>query len=79
VACPVANRERPEIAGLIGYFVNTLTMRTDLTGDPTFGRLLGDVRSVASGALRHQQLPFGKLVEALRPGAMPDWGRRSPG
>jgi acyl-CoA synthetase (AMP-forming)/AMP-acid ligase II/acyl carrier protein len=67
VACPVANRERPEISGLIGYFVNTIIMRTDLSGDPTFLQLLERVRTVASGAMRHQQLPFGKLVEALRP------------
>jgi non-ribosomal peptide synthetase component F/acyl carrier protein len=67
VACPVANRERPEIARLIGYFVNTLILRTDLTGDPTFARLVDEVRTVTAGALRHQQLPFGKVVEALRP------------
>jgi acyl carrier protein len=67
VACPVANRERPEISGLIGYFVNTIIMRTDLSGDPTFLQLLERVRTVATGAMRHQQLPFGKLVEALRP------------
>lgn len=67
VACPVANRERPEIAGLIGYFVNTLILRCDLTGDPTFGQLLDKVRAVTAGALRHQQLPFGKVVEVLRP------------
>jgi non-ribosomal peptide synthetase component F/acyl carrier protein len=67
VACPVANRERPEIAKLIGYFVNTLILRTNLTGDPTFARLLDEVRAVTAGALRHQQLPFGKVVEELRP------------
>jgi acyl carrier protein len=67
VACPVANRERPEIAGLIGYFVNTIIMRTDLTGDPAFLDVLERVRAVSTGALRHQQLPFGKLVEVLKP------------
>jgi non-ribosomal peptide synthetase component F/acyl carrier protein len=67
VACPVANRERPEIARLIGYFVNTLILRSDLTGDPTFGQLLDKVRAVTAGAFGHQQLPFGKVVEMVRP------------
>ncbi|MFI0480772.1 condensation domain-containing protein [Actinomadura sp. 9N215] len=67
VATPVANRERPELRGLIGYFVNMLVMRTDLSGDPTFAELLSRARAVWSGAIRHQQLPFAKLVEVLRP------------
>ena len=52
VGVPVANRTRPEIESLVGYFVNMLVMRTDLSGDPTFRTLLGRVRETASGRIR---------------------------
>ncbi|MGI2902885.1 amino acid adenylation domain-containing protein [Tolypothrix sp. VBCCA 56010] len=67
VGTDVANRNRAEIESLIGFFVNLLVLRTDLSGNPTFGELLKRVRSVALGAYAHQDLPFEKLVEALQP------------
>ncbi len=67
VGTDVANRNQVETEGLIGFFVNQLALRTDLTGDPTFRELLGQVRDVTLGAYSHQDLPFEKLVEALNP------------
>ncbi len=67
---PIANRQRSEIAGLIGMFVNTLALRIDLRGDlrgPSFLGALGRVRETALDAFAHQDVPFEKLVEALQP------------
>ncbi|MEH1866379.1 MAG: amino acid adenylation domain-containing protein [Nostoc sp.] len=67
VGTPIANRDRSEIEGLIGFFVNSLVMRSNLAGNPSFSELLGRVREVALGAYAHQNLPFEMLVEALQP------------
>jgi amino acid adenylation domain-containing protein len=67
VGTPVANRPRPELEGLIGFFANTLVLRGDLAGEPTFGALLGRVRELTLGALAHQSLPFEQLVAELKP------------
>ncbi|MEH2138509.1 non-ribosomal peptide synthetase [Nostoc sp.] len=67
VGSPIANRNRSEIEGLIGFFVNSLVLRSNLSGNPTFRELLGRVREVTLGAYSQQDLPFDKLVEELHP------------
>jgi len=67
VGTPFANRNRGEIEGLIGFFVNTLAMRTKLNGGQSFRALLARVREVCLGAYENQDVPFEKLVEELQP------------
>ncbi len=75
VGSPIAGRNRAEFEGIIGYFVNMLVLRCDLSGDPTFRDLLSLVKETALGAYEHQDLPFDQLVEALKPPRDPS---RSP-
>jgi amino acid adenylation domain-containing protein len=67
VGSPIANRNRRELEGLIGFLANTLVLRTRLAGDLMAEELLARVRSVTLGAYAHQELPFEKLVEELQP------------
>jgi len=67
VGSGIANRRWRETEGLIGMMMNTITLRADLSANPTFRELLGRVRKVALEAYTHQDLPFGKIVEALQP------------
>src|SRR5262249_31807194 len=67
VGFAVANRGRPEIEGLIGFFVNTLVLRADLSGLPSFRALLRQIRERTLAAYAHQDVPFERVVEELRP------------
>jgi non-ribosomal peptide synthetase component F len=67
VGSNVANRNRTEVEGLIGCFVNNLALRTDLSGNPSFRELLGRVRNVTLDAYAHQDVPFEKVIAAVDP------------
>ncbi len=67
IGSPIANRNRQAIEPLIGFFANTLLLRTQLEGKPSFSELLQRVRETALDAYSHQDMPFEKLVEELNP------------
>ncbi|MBW3656769.1 MAG: amino acid adenylation domain-containing protein, partial [Gemmatimonadetes bacterium] len=67
VGTPSANRGRAEIEGLIGFFVNTLAVRVDLSGSPTVAELLEQVRTRSLGAQQNQDIPFEQVVELVQP------------
>ncbi|MDQ1024653.1 amino acid adenylation domain-containing protein [Streptomyces umbrinus] len=67
VATPISGRNQVEVENLVGFFVNTLIIRSDLSGNPTFGEFLEQVKETTLQAYTHQDLPYQKLVEALAP------------
>ncbi|GAX45461.1 amino acid adenylation [Tolypothrix sp. NIES-4075] len=67
IGSPFANRDRQELESLIGFFANTLVLRTNLAGNPSFHELIGRIREITMEAYTHQDLPFEMLVEALQP------------
>jgi len=67
VGTPVAGRDRVEVEGLIGCLVNTLVLRTDLSGNPSFAELVERIRQMALSAYSHQDMPFDRLVAELSP------------
>ncbi|MBW4635491.1 MAG: amino acid adenylation domain-containing protein [Iphinoe sp. HA4291-MV1] len=67
VGSPTTGRSRADLAGVVGYFVNPVVLRADLSGNPTFEAFLSQVRSTVLDAFAHQDYPFARLVEQLQP------------
>ena len=67
IGTPTANRKQIEVEELIGFFVNTLALRLDVSGSPTVGELLGRVKAQALAAQQHQDIPFEQVVEVVHP------------
>jgi amino acid adenylation domain-containing protein len=67
VGTPIANREQGEVSNLIGFFVNSLVLRSDLSGNPSFNDVLAQSRETLMSAYAHQQVPFEQIVERLQP------------
>jgi len=67
IGAPIAGRRRTELEGLIGFFLNTLVLRSDLAGNPAFSEVIARVKQTMLGAYEHQELPFEKLLEILQP------------
>ena len=67
IGSPVANRGRAEIENLIGFFVNTLALRLDLSGSPSVSQLLEQTKAQSLAAQRHQDIPFEQVVELAQP------------
>jgi amino acid adenylation domain-containing protein len=67
IGTPIANRNRSALEGLIGFFVNTIVIRTKIRDNCSFAELVQDVRATALGAYAHQDVPFDRLVEVIRP------------
>jgi amino acid adenylation domain-containing protein len=67
VGTPIAGRNRPAVEGLIGFFINSLALRVDLSGEPAFREVLRRVRAVTLEAYTHQDVPFEKILEELNP------------
>lgn len=73
IGSPITNRDRLELQGLIGFFTNTIALRTRLDGNPTFRETMRRARETALGAYAHQDLPFEKVVEAVQPKRDPSY------
>lgn len=67
ISTPIGTRLRPETENIVGYLLNLLIVRSDLSGDPTFRELLKREQDACVGAFAHQEVPFGKLVQELKP------------
>jgi amino acid adenylation domain-containing protein len=67
IGTPVAGRDHPDTESLIGFFVNTVVLRADLSGDPDFATVLARTRETVLNALHHQELPFDRVVDEVKP------------